>query len=85
MRSTVKKQKSNALPPELQLVSFALQEELRRFMEYHPPHRLNRNLRKMMIEYLMQESALEELYLKDLLYDLQGLFELCDAMEMEAD
>jgi hypothetical protein len=61
----------------------SLQEEVVRFMEYHPVGRLNRNLRKMLLEYLMHESALENFYLRDLLYDLEGLFELLDSMEVE--
>ena len=66
------------------LLSTALQEEFLRFIEYHPPYRFNRNLRKMLLEYLMHEGSLEEFYLKDLLYDLQGLFELLDMIEIEA-
>ena len=65
------------------LISTALQEELVRFVEYHPPRRLNRNLRKMLLQYLLHEGSLEEFYLQDLLYDLQGLFELIDALETE--
>jgi hypothetical protein len=63
----------------------SLQEEVVRFMEYHPVGRLNRNLRKMLLEYLMHESALENFYLRDLLYDLEGLFELLDSMEAEVN
>ena len=66
-----------------ELMSSALQEEFLRFVEYHPPRRLNRNLRKMLLEHLMHEDSLEDLYLQDLLYDLQGLFELFDAVELE--
>lgn len=65
------------------LISDTLQNELLRFIEYHPAYRFNRNLRKMLLDYLMHESSLEDLYIKDLLYDLQGLFELLDAIEME--
>lgn len=65
------------------LLSSGLQEEFLRFIEYHPPRRLNRNLRKMLLEHLMHEGSLEDLYLQDLLYDLQGLFELFDAIEIE--
>lgn len=65
------------------LVSIALQDEVLRFVEYHPAYRFNRNLRKMLLDYLMHESSLEDLYIKDLLYDLQGLFELLDVIEME--
>jgi hypothetical protein len=64
-------------------VSVSLQEEFARFMELHPANRFNRNLRRMLFDYLMHESSLEDFYLKDLLYDLQGLFELFDAIEME--
>jgi len=68
---------------KLPVLSSLLQEELLRFMEYHPANRFNRNLRKMLLEFLMQDSAVEALYLRDLLYDLEGLFELLDAIEAE--
>ncbi|HEX8038926.1 MAG TPA: hypothetical protein VF490_07230 [Chryseosolibacter sp.] len=60
-----------------------LREELVRFIEYHPARRFNRNLRRMLFEFLMTENAVESLYLKDLLYDLDGLFELLDTIEDE--
>jgi hypothetical protein len=61
----------------------ALQAEFLRFMEYHPAHRVNRNLRKMLLEFMMLDAAVEAFYLKDLLYDLEGLFELLDAIEAD--
>jgi hypothetical protein len=35
----------------------------------------------MLLEFLRHDNALEALYLKDLLYDLEGLFELLDQIE----
>ena len=67
------------------ILSTSLQEEILRFMEYHPANRFNRNLRKMLLEFLMQDGAVESLYLDDLLYDLEGLFQLLDAMEMMSE
>ena len=63
-----------SLPP-------ALSEEFLRFMEQHPPERFSRNLRKMLLEFLQKEGAIESSYLDDLLYDLEGLFTLLDAIE----
>lgn len=65
-------------------LSRSLQDELLRFMEYHPVSRFNRNLRKMLLEFLMQNGSVENLYFKDLVYDLDGLFELLDAIEIES-
>lgn len=59
----------------------AITTELMRFIEYHPPERFRKNLRKMLFEFLMSDGAVESSYLKDLLYDLDGLFELLDAIE----
>jgi hypothetical protein len=56
-----------------------LQSEFLRFIEYHPPRRFSRGLRKMLMEFMMQDAAVEAFYLRDLLYDLEGLFELLDA------
>ena len=66
------------------VLSRSLRDELLRFAEYHPASRVNQNLRKMLLEFLMQEGAVEGFYFKDLVYDLEGLFELLDAIEMES-
>lgn len=58
-----------------------VQDEFVRFMEYHSAARFNRNLRKMLLEFMMLDAAVEAFYLKDLLYDLEGLFELLDAIQ----
>lgn len=58
-----------------------LQEEFLRFMEFHSAKRFSRNLRKMLLEFMTNEGALEAAYMKDLLYDLDGLFDLLDAVQ----
>lgn len=63
-----------------------LQEEFLRFMEFHPARRFSRNLRKMLLEFMTSEGALEAVYMKDLLYDMDGLFDLLDAIhEVQGD
>ena len=83
MKKVHRKSKARIEESDELLLSTTLQEEFLRFIEYHPPYRFNRNLRKMLLEYLMHEGSLEEFYIKDLLYDLQGLFDLLDMIEME--
>lgn len=61
----------------------ALRAEFIRFIEYHPADRLSKNLRMMLLEFLQHDGAIEANYLKKLLYDLEGLFELLDAIEVE--
>jgi hypothetical protein len=65
------------------VLSKTLEDEFLRFLEYHPAGRFTRNLRKMLLEFLMTHGADEGLYLNDLLYDLEGLFELLDCIETE--
>jgi hypothetical protein len=65
----------------LPAVDGVLAEALLRFMEYHPAARVTCNLRKMTFEFLMSEAAIENIYLKDLLYDLDGLFDLLDEIQ----
>ena len=54
-----------------------------RFVEYHPAGRLSRNLRKFLMEYLLTDGSAQGLYFPDLLYDLEGLFELLDEIESD--
>lgn len=61
--------------------SVTVQAALARFIEYHPPNRFSRNLRKMLLEFLLTQGGDEGVYFKDLLYDLEGLFELLDVIE----
>ncbi|HLT71443.1 MAG TPA: hypothetical protein VKZ75_02270 [Cyclobacteriaceae bacterium] len=58
-----------------------LREEFRQFLDFHSAQRLSKNLRKMLLEFLSNDGALETVYLKDLLYDLDGLFDLLDVIE----
>lgn len=48
------------------------------FLEYTPPARLSRNLRKMLMAWLMTEQGSTPAYYEDLLHDLNNLFELLD-------
>jgi hypothetical protein len=66
-------------------VSQELLEQFERFYEYHPARRLSRNLRSLLLEFLMYDGSAEAEYLRDLMIDLDGLFTLLDAMEEEAE
>ena len=66
-------------------VSHELLEQFERFYEYHPAKRLSRNLRSLLLEFLMYDGSTEAEYLRDLVIDLDGLFTLLDAMEGEAE
>ena len=66
------------------VVSHELLEQFERFYEYHPARRLSRNLRSLLLEFLMYDGSAEAEYLRDLVIDLDGLFSLLDAMEEEA-
>lgn len=67
------------------MISHRLLEQFERFYEYHPARRLSRNLRSMLLEFLMYDGSAEAEYLRDLVIDLDGLFTLLDAMEEEAE
>lgn len=59
----------------------AVEQEVVRFMEFHPVDRLQKNLRRMLFDFLMYQGSLEAVYLRDLVEDLDGLFDLLDVME----
>lgn len=65
------------------VLSDRLVTEFVQFMEYHPARHFRRNLRKMLMEFLMHERAIESGYLKDLLFDIDGFFDLLDVIESE--
>jgi hypothetical protein len=67
------------------IISQRLLEQFERFYEYHPARRLSRNLRSMLLEFLMYDGSAEAEYLRDLVIDLDGLFTLLDAMEEETE
>lgn len=78
----MKRKQSETKIQELTL-SMTLQEEILRFIEQHPAKRFSKNLRAMLIEFLQYDAAVEASYLNDLLYDLEGLFDLLEAIESE--
>lgn len=60
-----------------------IQEALILFLEKHSPKRVSKSLRKMLIEYLMYEGSIELPHLQEMLADLDGIFELLDAVDTE--
>jgi hypothetical protein len=60
-----------------------LQEAFVRFLEYHPAKRLSVNLRSWLLEFLMYDGSPEAEYLHDLVVDLDGLFDLLEAIQEE--
>ncbi len=69
--------------PSKPMISGDLLVAFERFYEFHPARRLSRNLRSMLLEFLMYDGSNEAAYLRDLVSDLGGLFSLLDAMEEE--
>lgn len=57
-----------------------IQEAVESFIEYHDPARTSIHLRCMLMEAMKHELLIDELYFKDLMYDLDGIFELLSAM-----
>src|SRR5882757_9891544 len=76
--SAKKSKKVNAVK-----LSAAAEAEVIRFLEFHPPARLGRNLRNLLMEFLMYDGGTEAVFLKELLYDLTGLYDLLDCLERE--
>jgi hypothetical protein len=74
-----------ATKQKLPTLSPALTDEVLRFIEYHPARRFDKNLRKMILEFLQFDGAMEAGYLNDLLYDLEGLFTLLDAIQEDSE
>lgn len=62
------------------VIQDALQEKFLEFITHCPACRFNRNLRAMLLEFLMS-SGTEAPYIKDLLLDLESLFDLLDKIE----
>ena len=62
-------------------LSLAVEQEVLRFMEFHPAGRFQKNLRRMFLDFLMYQGSFEAVYLRDLVEDLDGLFDLLDTME----
>ena len=64
-------------------LSQKLSEEVALFMENTPPARINRNLRRLFMSYLMVYKDGHIFDMDDLLYDLSCLLELLDTIEDE--
>ena len=62
-----------------------LQEAFVRFLEYHPAKRFSVNLRSWLLEFLMYDGSPEAEYLKDLVVDLDGFFELLDVVQKNGE
>lgn len=67
------------------VISQELLEAFERFNEYHPAKRFSRNLRSLLLEFLMYDGSAEAEYLRDLMIDMDGLFTLLDAMEEDTE
>ena len=83
MKTAIRKKMSKKKAGSPVKLTMSIQEELLRFMEFHPAGRLSRNLRSLLIEFLMFDGGTEAVFLRDLLYDLMGLYELLDCIERE--
>jgi hypothetical protein len=59
--------------------------ELQHFLEYHPAERFSLNLRRLLLEFLQQDGAIESHYLNDLLYDLDAFFEFLHVAQSEGN
>jgi hypothetical protein len=69
--------------PEEPALSQALQAAFIEFLQQQPAKDFSRNLRRMLIEYLMSESGRSSVYIVDTLAGLDLLFDLLDVAEEE--
>jgi hypothetical protein len=82
MAKRSKRRKRSAQSKEPALTA-KLREAVIDFLNYHPAKRLSKNLRRLLIEYLRHQGAMESIYLPETLKDLEGLFDLLDVVEEE--
>ena len=61
----------------------SLQQAFLHFIENYPVKRFNRNLHKMIIAHMIHETYSTSDYMQHLLLDLEGLFDLLEAIEEE--
>lgn len=80
MKTNRKKKTLNAVESHL---STPVKDKFIDFIEQHPARRVSLNLRRMLLEFLMIEHSVEAMYLNDLLYDLDALFELLEVIQIE--
>ena len=82
MKSTKQKTKRHLVPAQAESrLAPEVVDSLVTFIEYHPPRRFSRNLRRMLLEYLLSDGSVENRHFNDLIYDLEGLFTVLDTAE----
>lgn len=82
----MKTNQKNAVLNEIKSnLSTQLRDKLTLFIEQHPAKRVSVNLRRMLLEFLMTDNGVEAMYLNDLLYDLDALFELLEVIQVESE
>jgi hypothetical protein len=69
--------------PHNKTLSDKMQQELAAFFEYTPPARLSRNLRNLLLGYLMAYHDGHSFDIDDLLTDLTALFQVLDTAAEE--
>lgn len=77
------KRSKKAVQPKKPVLTTRLQEAVINFLNYYPAKRLSKNLRRMLVEYLRYQGAVESIYWPETLKDLEGLFDLLDVVEEE--
>jgi hypothetical protein len=79
----IKRMESHLNKEQLGTLSPRLNEAFIRFLQYHPPARLSKNMRGLLLEFLMNETPADSRYLSKTLFDLEALFELLDVAQEE--
>lgn len=64
-------------------ISNEVQDALSHFIDTHPTNRVSRNLRKLLVESLQNDAVIEDQNFKEIIYNIQGLFDLLDSIENE--
>jgi hypothetical protein len=84
IKPSLARSRKNAAPAITKepVLSEALQQEFLHFVTHCPVKRFSRNLRSMLLEFLLASGG-EAPYLKDLVIDLESLFCLLNAVEMQ--
>ncbi len=55
-----------------------LEKAIIRFFTYHPAERVNKHVRILLMEALNNGSLTDQANFRDILFDLEGIFELMD-------
>lgn len=62
-------------------ITSEIEEALIQFIESHPPHVARRNLRKMFTDYLKNPSAVDEVYYREVVQQVDAMFDLLDVID----